>query len=61
MNVFTGDAEVSGCRWAFAIGTPKLAVTRRSDFPPLLRGVVFVGETALGSGFDFQCAPLDRN
>lgn len=36
------------------MGTPKFAVPLARDFAALLRRVVFVGEAALGAGFDLK-------
>ena len=52
MDVFVREADV-GCAWQFFC-TGRIGVAGFSDLSTLLRRVVFVGEAALGAGFDFE-------
>lgn len=52
-NIINGSRLLGRTRWkVFAFG--RLFRPTNCDFPPLLRSIVFVGETPLGSRLDVQ-------
>ena len=55
MNVFTGQAEFFDSNFN-VLPWNITRLTFCSNLSPLLRGVVFVGKTALGAGLDLQSA-----
>jgi hypothetical protein len=59
VNVFAGKAEVGKAGFCFRLGI-RMPVAGSANLAPLLRRVVFIGETTLGRALDFQRIGLRR-